>query len=726
MPSAKARARTIAAYGAAAGISTIAAILLLQLWRADLHVPFEYRGDVLLNAFLVKSVIEHGWFWTNPSVGAPIGLELYDFPVSAHDGFHLLLIKLLSLLSKDWALVFNAYFLLGFPLITLSATAVFRHFGVSIAPSIAGAVLYSFLPCRLIKGEGHLLLDVFYQVPLAVMLVLWVCGERPPIVRIGTRGSPSIDVREARSVAALAICALVACSSAYYAFFTCCLLVAGGIWASVERRRMDGAVAGIVLASAIGLGLAANAIPAFVYHLQHGPNQVAQRFAWEAEHFGMKIAPLLLPTAGHRIAALRELKRQYDATSPLVEENASTSLGFVGAFGFLFLMGLVLSGRRSERSPDDPLRPLAVLNLIAVLLGTIGGFGSLFALLISPQIRTYSRISVFIAFFSLFASVFLLQGLYDRHKRLGILVIAVVLSLGLLDQVTPLAVRPYASTRTTFVGDADLVRQIEEATPPDAAVFQLPYMSFPEGRPIHHMTSYDALRPYLHSKHLRWSFPAMAGRAGDAFVRDVSERDANKIVETLASVGFAGILVDRDGYSDNASAVEAPFRQILRAEPVVSSNGTFAFFDLQDYRRRMHLAPSPYELDLLLHPIEFTFSHGCYDVEHKGDGVFRWCRPKGEIGVENRAPIARRVVVKMTMVAAQSPALLELQGDLWSERVALSGSVAFDRVIDVPPGRHRIQFACDGRKADAPTDPRTMVWRIEDFVFEEVTSSSAR
>ena len=51
-------------------------------------------------------------------------------PVSAHDTVHLALIRIMALASHDWALLFNLYFLLGFPLIALSALAVFRRFGV--------------------------------------------------------------------------------------------------------------------------------------------------------------------------------------------------------------------------------------------------------------------------------------------------------------------------------------------------------------------------------------------------------------------------------------------------------------------------------------------------------------------------------------------------------------------------------------------------------------------
>src|SRR5262245_29335120 len=168
-----ARGRAIVEYGVAAAASLVAAFVLLKLWAADLRVPFDYHGDSNSFGMLVKSIIDHGWYLSNPDLGAPAGLQMHDFPFA--DNFHLLVLKVMSAFSSDWALLFNLYFLLGFPLITLSALAVMRHFRVAYGPAALAAVLYAFLPSRLIKGEGHIFMDVFYQVPLAVLVVLWVC-----------------------------------------------------------------------------------------------------------------------------------------------------------------------------------------------------------------------------------------------------------------------------------------------------------------------------------------------------------------------------------------------------------------------------------------------------------------------------------------------------------------------------------------------------------------------
>ena len=46
--------------------------------------------------------------------------------------------------------------------------------------------------------------------------------------------------------------------------------------------------------------------------------------------------------------------------------------------------------------------------------------------------------------------------------------------------------------------------------------------------------------------------------------------------------------------------------------------------------------------------------------------------------------------------------------------------------MDLPPGDHAINFSCDAPKAEAPTDPRTMIFRIDRFHAEAEDLPSGR
>jgi phosphoglycerol transferase len=586
----------LAVYLAAAVLSLLAADRILRLDLADAHVPFGYGGDALVHAMEVKATVDHGRYMEVPELGAPGVLRLHDHPPQ-FDSLHLAIVRLMAMFSHDWAAVFNAYYILGFPLIALAALAVLRRLGLSPRTAVVMSLLYAFLPSRLVKAQGHLFLDTFFEVPCAVLLALWACEAEPPLFRDRGPGRwPTLDLRRRRSIAALVLCVLVGATGLYYAFFTVCLIVAGALSAAIGRRSTVHALSGLALAAALGATVAVHALPTALYHARHGANAqvVVSRHPGEAEIFGLRIAQLLLPIDGHRLVAWRALKDRYNATAPFPGESALTSLGVVGGVGFLVLLAVQLGWRRrwttaagelssASRAGDaspPPWRALATLNLVALLLGTVGGFGSLFALLVSPAIRTYCRLNVFIAFLSLAAVGLLIDRLARSRPRLALWLLPVVLGVGLFDQASIHATPSYAQVRAAYEADAELVRRLEAELPPRAMIFQLPFQIFPDAPPIERMEGYDHLRPYLHSRTLRWSYPVMHGRDDEVWIADTSRQPPDKMVRELGAAGFAGVLVDRLGYRDGATALERDLGALL-GPPLVTRDGRRAFYRLR-------------------------------------------------------------------------------------------------------------------------------------------------
>src|SRR4029079_9276971 len=86
------------------------------------------------------------------------------------------------------------------------------------------------------------------------------------------------------------------------------------------------------------------------------------------------------------------------------------------------------------------LEKLALLTVAAVLLGTIGGLGAIFAWTVSPLIRSYNRISIFIGLFGIAALVLQLDFWTRRirSRALAVLAAASIALVGLWDQSTTL------------------------------------------------------------------------------------------------------------------------------------------------------------------------------------------------------------------------------------------------------------------------------------------------
>jgi phosphoglycerol transferase len=454
----RARAGMLAGAIAAAALSTLVAALVLHLGEARLALPWSYasEGDTKFYLLLVKSIVTHGSYQTNPSLGAPFGLQLYDFPQGA-DNLNLLLVRALGLFSKNPALVLNLFFLLTFPLTAASAYAVLRLLRISTGVAVVCAVIFALLPYHFYRGESQVLLSAYYGVPLGALLFLRLWDERGLFaLTIGpARPGPMPRARawvSGTSLLSVACCLVVGSTGLYYAVFALLLLLAGSLIALLAGRGRHAVLSGLIACALIAATLAANLAPSLAYRSAHGANTTIKRTTIEADQFGLRLTDLLLPVQRHRFSPLSNVNQRYtEATSTGYCEACFENLGAVGSLGFLWLAVVALASiagaagafaGRANPIVRAAYRPAALGVALSFTLATIGSLSSLIAFLVTRDIRGWNRISLFIAFFSLLAVGLLLDAGRRRlattgAARLGTaLALAGVLAFGALDETS--------------------------------------------------------------------------------------------------------------------------------------------------------------------------------------------------------------------------------------------------------------------------------------------------
>ena len=582
-------AKMAATCAAAIALCLIILTWVLHLTHAELGIPFQDGWDVLLHSMLVKSMVDNGWVWHNPYLGAPFGTQLLDFPF--WDNLDLALMKAIAMFTSNYAIVVNLFFLLTFPLTVLCSMLALRSFNISYPTAIVVSLLYAFVPYHFYRGEAHSFVGSYFLLPLMTMVILWVWAG---------------DLTRRQKVTAMVVCALVGSALSYYAFFGCYFLSVAAVVSAIRFKRPRKLVWGIGLIAIVFGALIINTSPTWLCAMRHGRNfQVAVRGPGESEIWGLKLTYLLLPLSDHRLGILRNIKETYDRDREYNEGYMAT-LGTTGDVGFIFLLGWLFCAH--EERNDQWLSALAVLSVSAVLLGTLGGFGTIFNYLVSAQFRCYNRISIYIAFFSLFAVAVLLDALRLRmdDRTFGPWLwrglVAAVLCLGILDQTKPSFAPDYASRKSDYQDEQDFVDQIENWVPSGAMIFQLPNVHFPEGRLIPGMHQYDELRGYLHSRSLRWSSGAMRGRPDALWeahhgldigelppdlrrddVRTKQQQFPPEALNTLVFAGFSGIYIDRNGFWDKAAMITSQFQTLLGEQPLLSKDRRLEFFNLTSF-----------------------------------------------------------------------------------------------------------------------------------------------
>jgi len=547
--------------------------------RRSIRVPFHFTFDSLVALMQSKSTVDNGWWWFNPMIGAPFGLDELAFP--ANSNVDQALVWIVSRVVRDAITATNVAWILMVVLSGLGATWCLRRLGGSTLVAVVCGTLYAVTPYALYRNIAHLWM-VIYLLPFPCTVALLLATGR--IERLAHWRTPVTLLLVGGAV-------LVGFNYVYYAFFAGFFIAAGTAIGYFLRRDVRVVRTGAIVLALVCAATVLNLAPSLYSWKRHGRPIVlllSEKSPAHAEIYGLKVRQLVSPVLEHTFGPLGWWTgRESLAKFPLDNENRTGRLGLVGTAGFLALIGVLFVPGLRERSPAfHLLHTASLLTIAAILLATVGGFGSVFNLLVSPEIRAYNRIAPFIAFFSLAAVMVLLDSAFGNRAVRAVAAVA-VLAVGLADQGS--AAGPLNATYPALATEVprlrDFVGALERRFPGQAMVLQLPFRTYMNESAGARMQPYDHLKLYLVSHRLRWSYPALSNEQ-NRWQQAASRLDPGRLAQQLAAEGFAGIVIDRFGYDDDAAAVVAAIGAELSPGDVVASTDRFIAFDIRALAQR--------------------------------------------------------------------------------------------------------------------------------------------
>jgi phosphoglycerol transferase len=714
------RLKAILYYAAVAAAVAAGLVVTLRLWELRPEVPFGYEGDALFFTVLAKASGQDGPLHFR-HLGMPFGVEIADWGA----GMPLDLTALGTLVAAfgEPGTAINTWWLLSVVATGVFAAFALRALDLGAALALGLGYLYALSPYAFYRNVAHVSL-VYHFVPLIALLAVRTAEGRPERLSRGARA------------AVLLGCAGQGLSYIYYSFFSCFLLGAAALLGWLRTRRLVTlrlAAAGVLL---IVIGTAAGLLPSLLYWHEHGRNPDLQyKLVLESDLFGLKIRHLLVPIRDHPLAPWRALAAAAAAAGFQGDnENTMGRLGTVGSLGFLGLLAYAVGAAAGLARRERPrLAAPAALTLVSLLLAQVGGFGSLFSLLVSPDIRAYNRIVVFIAFFSVLAAGLGLERLeatamgraWPAAFRGGVLLL---LLLAVFDQASTTGLRRrHDENARQFDVDRAFVARLESRLPKGAMVFQLPHTGVPVERTLSRMATYDHGRAYLHSRSLRWSWGAIVGRNGN-WQAEIQKLSPRTLVRTLVLAGFSGVWIDRLGYQRPpvgrprpATVPPNPEAALVRyagEPPEASLDGRYVFVGLGSARHRLvsALGAEGFAREAekaLLSPLVPRYREGFGEEDGDGVRVWRTCGPRGRIVVMNPVNREREVLLTAQLLpgGAGPPQGLALRGEQAIEIsspqftdvvTATAGGTAYRRTAFLPARRRlQLHFSCPDRPAES-------------------------
>ena len=550
------------------------AFYLLGGFQVGFYVPLSYTDDGLFVLVYVKLLLAGHWSLSSQNLAYPLGMNLCDFPGS--DFGNRAFFVFLSLFTKNPVVAFNLYAYLSFPITACATFFVSKKIGLTKLNSFAISILFAFSTFSLQRliHFGHLVYMCNFVVPIFFYLgyLIYNYDVEEKEDNVGWK----------KVILTVLLLFLLSSFGVYYAFFGCLVIATSGILGSVRFCNRRNFLISMVACCAVFIGFLINMLPTVINSVQNGKNnEIAVRNAGETDIYGLRLTQMLVPHSDHRIKLFRNINKKYTETFTFINENKTSALGLIGGLGFLLSIFVILFFIELKKS-NSSIKYFAIIGGVLFLYGVMGGCGSMFSFLIVPIFRGVNRISVFISLSSLTVFFLFFQQVLEtlfKNNRKKYLIMIFVLFIGIFDQTFKIPLSYHEKNKMVYLSDKYFVEKIEELMIPGGAVFQFPYMAFPEVPPISGVETYGLARGPINSNKTKWSYGAIKGRKADDFFKVLSEQDVPKQLEIIKSIGFSGIYIDRRGFMDHGLEIEKQIEKFSGFKPnVVSLDNSLSFF----------------------------------------------------------------------------------------------------------------------------------------------------
>ena len=537
----------------------------------DFNVFPNFEGDGIFGLALVKGIQENGPFgvWHNSRIGAPGVSSMIDYPVLGN--IMVFLIWIISWFVKSTPAIMYIYLILTFILDGVGMSMLLRKININREISFVVSILFSCAPFHFYRYLGHSSLINYMYVPIAVYLSLYIVGY----------------IKEEKKWK-LAVCALVlGFGYGYYYAFGLIMMAVAYVVKFIRIENKKDILKDIWIIIVVLLTVFITLLPKIVFSLMNGGNPEVGIRGWqEQEIYGLKIINLLLPVSYSRIDSLKSITNEYITTAPLVTENHTASLGLVASIGFIGLCIAFFISFSNKRKCDGRqwvlIDFLALSTLVFVLMGSIGGFGEIFNWAITSQIRCYNRSSIVIMALSLMFIAIVIENYCRKKKEILYSVCAIVLCVGMFDQINICSENWQGWIRNTQEGYEDFFNEVEESLAEQAKVYQLPYVEFPEAGNVNNMGDYRHFVAYLMTDDLLWSYGGIRGRNLEAKNLNIDDGMSYEFLDGLKQSGFEAVYIDVNGYADGGVQILS-FYNSTGIEPIVSMDGKLYVYDISNY-----------------------------------------------------------------------------------------------------------------------------------------------
>ncbi|KTC35491.1 hypothetical protein AO265_29825 [Pseudomonas sp. ABAC61] len=551
----------------------IIAYYAMGLEHSEISSPFAYGHlDDIWQFALTKVLKETGWILSNPYLGAPEIANWHYHSAAQTSALHSVIMLAMSPFFESAFTLQQTYYILNFPLITITAYWACRLLSISRVPAISAALLFAFCTYRF-NFLIYSFLPNYFCIPLAMVSIVWLIqGKFDDLIKPSLATSIKTLIKNKTYLLGLGFIILIALSDGYYAFFSLLLCgCAGAIRFFVGGwKKPSILIPAIIYIAVLVITSLLIQLPLYQYKKTHhdeffqngSADPTLIKSSFEAEVYSGSLKLLLSPSPQHHISTMAKLGgRMVETTNGARRFPTSpvVPLGIIGSALLLlsFLLLIIPQLRRALLSDNHELLKhdknsiglgdsLLAIIFFVFLASISGGLGTLVAL-IFPTIRAYDRFPIFMVFALLLLGAMLASRAFNTQRRTSLMVAALVIitGAGIYDQIPENTAIRSPDIRPRVAVESAFVNELESKLPKNSMVYQYPYSQYLTDNKYYGWGSFSHIRLYLFSHNIHWSNGGSKNSPADDWNQRISKLPPHELLNEIQAVGFKAIAIDR-------------------------------------------------------------------------------------------------------------------------------------------------------------------------------------
>ncbi len=575
--------------------SIIFVFLVYELWNKDFSIPlfYEENGDTLGALYTIKNIADGHSLFDAPYLNAP-----HDLPHFMQDYiFQVIIIKILTFFTKDLGVLANTFWILSYVLTAITTYLLLKKVKIHDYMAMMGAIIFAFLPYHYFR-ISHFWLMTYYIIPLAAWIIIdllddefWqkTGGEKFSIKHFFTNKGVYLD---------LIFAIIISLHGIYYSLFTLLIIWFAAIVSTIREKKCQYVLFAGCNSLVIALPIILTYIlPVLFSNTSELTDLAEERNLYQMDLYALRLIYLILPIPEHRLDFLSK------TTAEIYDQLGTYTEVYMAHLGILMSIGMIISFislfANVKRKKETLSLKMGKLNIFIILFSVVGGFDLLIGILLTPSIRCFNRVSVFIALFSLIAFCSSLESLIRKIKIMNRKVILAILCFGLtiigiLDQTagafadyskynieTRSYENAYADTRDKYLNLKEFVGEIEnQLNNEESMILQFPIA--PEN-----VQQFVQTRFALMSDKLSWS-SSISTNSHTFWMNALKQFPLEAILDIASIYDFSGILIDKNVYQNEEDFIQIneQLKEEIGISPISDASEEVFFYDLRNYKNQ--------------------------------------------------------------------------------------------------------------------------------------------